>query len=112
MNNTAYNNLHTVKTSADLPAGAAYYSVEYFDTRSVHQTWYVFYDQDTTIIDRAKTAYTAALDGLQRIVRNNNTNTVYLAYDRKPLNDQYDLLLTNPNTTVALEAAAASVNPF
>ncbi len=107
MNTNDFLKLRSVESAADIPEKAVYYSIEFSGAHS----WYVFYDADTNVLDHAKVRYTNAVSGLRRIVRSDDHDKIYYAYNRIRLNDRFDLIEAGPDTINALEAMAASVKP-
>ena len=111
MNKKDYENIRSIKTADELPEGAVYCYQKFFNTRTIHQTWYEIFDKDFELIDTVKVRYIDAIESLIQIVEKSDNDITLTAYNRIPLNDKYDRIEKSDDTSSVLEAMADAVKP-
>lgn len=96
-----------LRKTNELPECTKYYIAEYWRAGTKHYHWFTCLDKDLNEIDQIRSDYTPKAT---RIIRTENANdTAMLAYDLKPLNENYLLVTRRSDTGAVLEAIANTV---
>lgn len=112
MDQATYECLRTVRTTEDLPTGAAFYSMEYERWGRNHFSWYRIYDKNFDPIENVKVLYTNSLTGLRRIVHEDSKDDMAMqAYKLEKASDKYYYVIETDATTEILTAMCNSVKP-